>query len=69
MTYTDYDDERIPCIGLADRTHRARKEHKCSGGKHTIKPGEAYRYRFYILDGEPVSEKLCLNCEAEIYLL
>lgn len=63
-----YDDvDRIESILLQDVHHRAAKEHPCSAGRHAIKPGEVYRRRRMIVDGEPCTEKLCQKCEAEEY--
>lgn len=67
MSY-DYDIERIPCIKLGeDRHHRARKEHTCSTCSRGIKPGQVYRRRRFIVDGEPTTEKVCDLCESEEY--
>jgi hypothetical protein len=66
--YSDYDDERIPCVMLGEtRRHRARKEHPCSTCSRGIKVGTVYRRRRYIVDGEPTTEKVCDTCEAEEY--
>jgi len=64
----DYDDvDVIPVTILSDHHPKARKAHDCGGCSRGIKRGERYWRRFAIVDGEPVTDKMCRECEAEMH--
>jgi hypothetical protein len=62
MTYDDYLAERIPCTLVSEKLVRARIAHKCNCG-NPINPGDAYWRRFWIVDGEATTEKICGHCD------
>ena len=55
------------CQLLRDGFHKARKAHDCSTCNKGIKPGDGYRSRFWLVDGEPTHEKTCPTCLDEEY--
>jgi hypothetical protein len=61
-----YDDD-IEMWGqpLSGRLVRARKEHACVSCRRAIKRGDIYWRGFWIVDGEPFSEKRCVPCISE----
>jgi hypothetical protein len=67
MSFYEYDDERIPSLLLSETRPRARIEHKCSTCPRKILIGQRYRKRFFLVDGEPTTEKVCRFCEDEEY--
>jgi len=58
----DFEPPEVDIVSFQDRSRRARKEHTCSVCKRTIAKGETYHYSFYLLDGEPKSDKCCDRC-------
>lgn len=49
---------------VENHEHRvARKEHKCSACRETIRPGDLYSYNFFVLEGSNSTVKRCLRCE------
>ena len=64
MRYTDDSvHEYLDTMLLSDRNRRARKTHQCSTCRRTIVVGEVYRRRFGLIEGTPVDNKMCLDCE------
>jgi hypothetical protein len=43
---------------------RARKEHRCSACRETIRAGDVYHSIFTVFDGDSRTFKRCLRCEA-----
>lgn len=53
-----------PCSVWSESLRSARKEHRCSACRETIRVGDRYHYTFYVNDGSPGRVKRCLRCEA-----
>lgn len=54
--------EMPSCYGHEER--KARKSHKCCECHGTIQPGEKYHYHHGVWDGDAMSFKVCMDCEA-----
>lgn len=61
MSWDYGEDERIPTTLISEKRVRAAKEHHCQCGD-SIKVGQRYIRRFWLIDGEPYVEKWCGIC-------
>lgn len=66
MTRYDEDDGRPVSRLLSETRPKARKDHDCSTCSRGVAAGQRYRRRFFLVDGEAFTEKVCGLCEAEL---
>ncbi len=52
-----------PVVVHENRRRRARKEHKCSACRETIRVGDFYFNEFSVWDGNTETVKRCARCE------
>lgn len=52
----------IDTLRLSHKLRKAKKIHRCNGCNRDIQPGESYWYSFFLVDGEPYSQRICNQC-------
>jgi len=55
-----------PCsVWQEDHVKKSRKEHRCQCCRGVIAKGSSYVRHFSVFEGDPTSEKMCGECEAD----
>jgi len=51
------------CDVYENRVQTARKDHKCSACRETIRKGDKYNYHFQVFEREAATVKRCARCQ------